>query len=168
MLRNNLSSITHILTKKVFSPIYAVKRNIGQFSVVSYEKSASPVQGNRKKIPGHELYHRNLQCNKSGEIIGAFTSNSNATPDTVVVSSTTKLDGSSGQQYLGVYKDVKVLTTDVVLIKKHPENQAFIDTHEKLFQEIREYKKSALRVLRTHKDNSMFFNEDGTRDDNFT
>jgi len=168
MLRNKVNTITHVVTKKMFRPIQCVpQRNKGEFTAVSYQKSASPVQGNGKKLPGHELYHRNLQCNKIGEILGAFTSNSNATLDTVVVSETTKLDGSSGQQFLGVYKNVKVLTTDVVLVKKHAENQDFIDMHEKLFQEIRLYKKGALRALRTHKDDPMFFNEDGTRDDNY-
>ena|SRR5271170_3616793 len=126
MWRNQVNTVTHIITKKIFSPIqYVPQRNKSEFTVVTYKKSALPVQGNGKKLPGHELYHRNLQCNKTGEILGAFTSNGNATPDTVVVSETTKLDGYSGHQFFSVYKDVKVLTTDVVLVKKHTEKSSF-------------------------------------------
>jgi len=99
--------ITRTLPTNNIQPI-AQRHYPGDFKAVRYIKEGEPVKGGSgKAIPNHESYHVNLQSTKSKEIIGGFTTHPKPNESNYHKISDQKLDGTQGEQYLGVYKHPK-------------------------------------------------------------
>jgi len=137
----------------------------GEFRAVRYVKEDQPVRGGTgKSLPNHETYHTNLQNAKTKEILGLFTTHPKPNESHYHKVADEKLDGTAGEQFIGAYNNPKIITGDSKLVRELPEAQSFVDKYEEQLRKIKAEKSKAIREDRTTKEDSRFYNENGTKD----
>lgn len=76
------------------------------------------------------------------------------------------MNGLPGSQCLAIYPDVRITTTKPILVEQK-DLQSFVDKHKDMLLNHFEGKKNSSQVSRTHKNDSTFFNENGTKHEDF-
>lgn len=154
------------LTKKLNYNCVPSRNFPGKFKIVEYKASEKPVTGSGKPAKNHETYHKNLQETATGKIYGGFTSNPKTGQNNYHYISDERLDGKLTGQWLGLYNNPKIIT-EPQIVKNNQQLQAYADANEAKLEAIIQSKKTSVCEERTSKNDSKFFNENGTKDYDF-
>lgn len=136
--------------------------------------SYDTVKGNGKKIPSHELSHKIIRRNSDGKIVGGFTTEPKSNFDNTLIDNTElingkqKMPGENGQ-FITAFKKEKIIDVPAYATKKpifivDKTLQPYLDKREVILDNFYNIKKDYPSELRLHKEDSRFYNEDGTRD----
>lgn len=153
------------------NPLIGQYRNYpNQYSVGHLSYNART--GNGKNLGPHEYSHRILRRNSDGQLIGVFTTDPKNTFESLNIDKTELLNGNPVNadqvgQFVTQFDKPKVVETSIIKTDKpvfvaEPKYQGYVDKHEEKFNEF--YKHKITCEVRVDKDDSRFFNENGTRD----
>lgn len=167
MFKNTSKLSVPLINKNIFHD-FSRQHYAGRYRAINYDPNQKPVGGMCKKIPQHEIGHTQIQETDTGKVFAMFTTSPKSNDNRYHKISDEKVDGTMDVkgtgQYIGVMDYPKIISF-LEIIKRRAEYQAYLDKHETKLDEIAASKKNAICEDRTSKDDSRFYNENGTKDD---
>ena len=167
MFKNTSQISVPLINKNIFHK-FSRQHYAGRYRAINYDPSQKPVGGMCKKIPQHEIGHTQIQETNTGKVFAMLTTSPKPNDNRYHKISDEKVDGTMDAkgtgQYIGVMDYPKIISKEEI-IKRRYEYQTYLDKHEAKLDQIAASKKNAICEDRTSKDDSRFFNENGTKDD---
>lgn len=163
------------LSKPLQQNLPNIKKYPGEYSIGNLNYNAS--NGGGRKVPPHEFGHKIICRNSDRTLVGALTTDPKPTFESKLISSTEYMNGkpvlnnapAGSGQYITRVKKPKIIEesegSKKPVFQRNTEKQAYADKYESKLKEFYENKISDIEVeIRTDKQDSRFYHENGQRD----
>jgi len=158
--------------RSVYPLIGNVRYYPNQYSIGHFNYNART--GSGKKLPPHEYGHKLIKRNSDGQVVGALTTDPKNSFDSTLIDTHEYYNGKPVQngemgQYATAFNKPKIVensvnNTDKPVFATKSNLQNYADKHEEALNKFYTNKKAMSAEVRLDKDDTRFYNENGTRD----